>query len=440
MNRTLRFIDYKGIKVSVLELPNTDCFKVIAEHALGAELESLYKKDTGRDVYGISHLIEHLGFKSTRDYSTLELKKLLRDIGVHNASSWHNEVMYHFTSITSHYKDVIKAMVNVVNNDLKSVTEEEFNAEKSVVYNEIKMYEDDKSNMFGFEILPILLNLDKNDTVLGDKEIVLNSTLEDLVKLKSWFLDTPELISYHIEYDPTAICIGEILEELYRVHNSFSFNVDNSIDISKTSLMNKTSIIPNTVVKEVDIEQVLYNKYIPLNDDNDCFLDSLVYRYLLNQPTGHSLYELVRDREGLVYYIALGANLLRGVRFISLKTETSKGNEETLLNTIEESLIKSRDNVNESVFNDLKRSHIIKNNLMHINQTVYTGYRNLKEEHPYTFAKYEHVLSTNIDSITTISMDDLTYDVFKSRVVNMVDSLLDTTKYLVITNSEDIKK
>lgn len=440
MKKRLNYITHRGIKVSILELPDTDYFRVTAEHALGTELEAIFKERTGKEVYGLTHLTEHLGFNSPRDYTTLELKTLIRNKGYYNASTWHDEVTYFFESISENYKDVIKAMVNVVNNDLRNVTDEEFTTERSVVYNEIKMYEDKKPDMFNFGVYSIIAGVEENDTVLGNKDVFITLTQEDLINLKSLFLDTPELLTYHIEYDPTKLSIDVILDELYNIHSSFEFKTDNRVDLKDTTIFNKPVLKTDIIVKEADIEQALYHKVISLKDDNNYFLDLLVYKYLLNQPTGHSLYELVRDREGLAYYIRLGSGILRGVRYTQLNTEVSKDKVTLLLDTIKESLSKSRDGVNENVFNDLKKSHLIRNGLDLIDQRNYALYRSLIDYHRHTYDKYEAIISTDISMLNITAMNDITYEDFKLRVFELVDALLDDSKCLIVSNSEDIKK
>jgi hypothetical protein len=80
-NRT--FIQKKvgNLHFNILNLPNSNFFRFEIVNKFGSNIERLYKDLHNENVYGISHLVEHLSFKSPMDYDTKTLNKLLSSKG-----------------------------------------------------------------------------------------------------------------------------------------------------------------------------------------------------------------------------------------------------------------------------------------------------------------------------------------------------------------------
>ncbi len=91
-NRTFKTIIRNGKKFNLLTLPGTNFFQFRIFNNYGANIERIVKEKTGKNVYGISHLIEHLSFKSTKDYTTDELIKITRNEGACNAGTSHDRI------------------------------------------------------------------------------------------------------------------------------------------------------------------------------------------------------------------------------------------------------------------------------------------------------------------------------------------------------------
>jgi len=71
--KTFKTVTRNGIKFNLLTLPETNFFKIEVINKYGSNVERVIKDKTGKNVYGISHFIEHLAFRSPKDYSTQEL-------------------------------------------------------------------------------------------------------------------------------------------------------------------------------------------------------------------------------------------------------------------------------------------------------------------------------------------------------------------------------
>jgi hypothetical protein len=73
------FID--NARINLLTLPGSNYFKIEIVSYYGANIERVYEKMTGKNVYGISHLIEHLAFKNSKDFTTQELMEISKNEG-----------------------------------------------------------------------------------------------------------------------------------------------------------------------------------------------------------------------------------------------------------------------------------------------------------------------------------------------------------------------
>ena len=65
-----KFTTDDGFTFSVVEIPNSGMFQYELATDTGADIERTFLNKTGRWVFGISHLIEHLSFKNTQTIVT----------------------------------------------------------------------------------------------------------------------------------------------------------------------------------------------------------------------------------------------------------------------------------------------------------------------------------------------------------------------------------
>ncbi|MBT5491050.1 insulinase family protein, partial [bacterium] len=220
MNKTFKTKQYKNLNFQLLALPDTNYFKIEVVNKLGADAERTYLKKTGENIFGLSHLVEHLSFKTSKDYSTEELLKLLKSEGIFNASTDFDRINYFFETSMDKLNLGTKLIFNCALNTLLKVSQEDFETEKLVVTNEIKRYFDDDQTMFHLSIPSSLLDLDKNDNILGSPETIKEVTLKQSQSLKSFFLNEGENF-FNITYDPTILTELEVLEAVYSEYIKF---------------------------------------------------------------------------------------------------------------------------------------------------------------------------------------------------------------------------
>ena len=192
MKRTFKTKKIAGKNYNILALPGTNFFKFEIVNMYGSIVERIYQDRTGRNVYGLSHLVEHLSFRATKDYSSKELLSLINSEGVYNASTDTTRINYFFQTTMDRASLGINLVSNYALNDLTRISQEEFDIEKKVVYNEAKRYADDDQTMFAFNLYPRINELHPEDNVIGIPETIDTFSLEDAIALKSIFLQNQE--------------------------------------------------------------------------------------------------------------------------------------------------------------------------------------------------------------------------------------------------------
>jgi len=98
--------------------------------------------DENENTRGIAHLTEHLVFKGTATRDKNELMREIQDYGGEiNAATTEMYTYFYSTILKEYWKTVLEIVSDIVWNN--TIPEEEFELEKSVVIEELKMYDDD---------------------------------------------------------------------------------------------------------------------------------------------------------------------------------------------------------------------------------------------------------------------------------------------------------
>lgn len=100
--------------------------------------------DEPDDKLGIAHLTEHLVFKGTMNR---EAKSIFTEIeqlgGSMNAYTTEDHTVFYVTILKEHWKEALDVLSDIIWNN--TIPEEEFDRERNVVLEELKMYHDDGS-------------------------------------------------------------------------------------------------------------------------------------------------------------------------------------------------------------------------------------------------------------------------------------------------------
>lgn len=382
-----------NIVYNFLDLPGTNYFKFEIVNNMGSTIEKYYKNKYGKEIYGLSHLVEHLSFKSPKDYSSEELMTILNTEGTYNASTNYDKINYWFKTTSENAENAIKIVCNIAFNNLSKITLEEFDIEKKVVLNEIKMYNDDNQTMFFFDSLPELCGYEYADTVLGTVDIINNVTLQDAINLKDIFLQNDDVV-YNITYDSKIISQEEILQFIKNEKNSHI--ILNQIDAC--IIADYMSYIKYPKNGEFKIKNNSKQSIIRL--DFDIVFNGIISRacneYLLRYST-FSLDNIIREKHGLTYSVNLYDYKHEDKIITTFNADVSKGDEDLLISLFKESLDKTIEFWNEDNFNEFKKVRKLKEQMSLFDINNFNGWHNISNINENIFYKIKHILEKDLD-------------------------------------------
>ena len=368
-NKTFKTVKKNGKQFNLLALPKNNFFKFEIINLYGSNIERVIEKKTGKNLYGISHFIEHLSFKSTKDFTSDELMNIGKNEGVFNASTNHDRINYWFKTTMDNMDLAIKFVCNVSQNDLIKVEQKEYDTEKDVVYNEAKRAMDDHQQMFYRNAQSKLLNNHKEDTVIGTPQTIDGFTLADAIAIKNIFLSHDQYI-YNITYDSALMSEDEIIEKIEKELLRFEVTSVSSFDINDEDYKRGLKFPKNVELKvESELKQAMTSLTIDAIDNNIVTDASL--NYLARLAPESSLTEMIREKNGLTYGLYFYTNVFSYKPYISFASDVTVGNETKLMELFKESINLSADNFDREKYNKYMKTVKLKRTMSNLNLTAH---------------------------------------------------------------------
>ncbi len=139
-------------------------------------------RDETPEVGGVSHFLEHMVFKGTPNRSAAEVNLELDEMGSSsNARTSEESTIYYATVLPEFQTQVVELLSDIMRPSLRP---EDFETEKQVIIEEIKMY-DDQPPYGGYEriMAEFFGNHPLGQSVLGTVETVSALTPESMMEL-----------------------------------------------------------------------------------------------------------------------------------------------------------------------------------------------------------------------------------------------------------------
>jgi len=97
-------------------------------------------RDESAEVAGVSHFLEHMVFKGTPRRDALAVNRDFDRVGAkHNAQTSEEDTFYHVTALPEYLPRAFEVLADILRPSLR---EDDFETEKKVIIEEIKMYQD----------------------------------------------------------------------------------------------------------------------------------------------------------------------------------------------------------------------------------------------------------------------------------------------------------
>lgn len=274
--------------------------KVIAEYipyvnsiSMGVWIRSGSRYENSQNN-GVSHFIEHMLFKGTKNRSAKRIAEEIEEVGGQiNAFTGKEATCFYVKLLDEHIGIGIDVLSDMLLNS--NFSEDDIQREKGVIQEEINMYEDSPEDL----VVDILsLGTWGKDTlaypILGTEKTV-NSFNREIVLDYFSNIYTPNNIVISIAGNYNEKEIIKILEDKF---GSYSSEKNNILSVSKPAINNEV------IIRKKDIEQIhvtLSFKGIELG--NDRLYTLLALNNYFGGGTSSRLFQSLREEKGYVYTI-----------------------------------------------------------------------------------------------------------------------------------------
>jgi predicted Zn-dependent peptidase len=414
LKKTFQTIISEGKKFNFLALPASNYFKIEIVNHIGSNIERVYESLSGKNVYGLSHLVEHLAFKSSKDFTTEEILNMGKNSGSYNAGTTYDYIDYFFETTSENNELAIKYVFNVAYNDLKNISDEEFASEKNVVYNEAKRYADDDQTMFYYKAGAVAAGYHDEDYVIGIPETIATFCLEDAINIKNLFLQNQN-ITFNICYDPTRLSQEEIINKISMQLKRFEpvelgqYQLDATLYKSMLKFPRSGKFLIDS-----QAEQAMNMFMIPLQAD--AITSDFVSKYLESFADKTSLNDVIREQNGLTYGIEAFLETFSHRPYLLISCDVSMEEEEKFIRLFRESINNSVDNFNQEAYEKFIDAARLKRILAHVNLIRYEAFFQLDKIDSTCLEPYRDTLLEDVDEAYAKMYQLISFEVMQKNL------------------------
>ena len=278
---------------------------------------------------GVSHFIEHMLFKGTTNRTSKELAREIDNLGgVINAFTSKECTCFYVKLLDEHINIGIDVLSDMILNS--RFDELDIKKEKSVILEELKMYEDSPDDLV-YDLL--LENIYKDHSlgmnILGDRQSLKNLKRESILDFyNEYYVPNNSIIS---------ICGNFKFEEIVKqIEEKFKTWQPKSVDTTTT----KPNFNPCIVKKNKDIEQVnlaINLDAIPMTNNREVYALSVVNN-VFGGSISSRLFQKIREEKGLAYSIYSSQTLYEDCGELGIFASTSTENIQEVYKSILEEI------------------------------------------------------------------------------------------------------
>ena len=254
------------------------------------------------EISGVSHFIEHMLFKGTRNRTSKQIASEIDNLGGQiNAFTSKECTCYYVKLLDSHIDIGIDVLSDMILNS--KFNEDDLDKERSVIIEELKMYEDSPDDL-AYDLLTE--NIYKNDplgmNIIGTEESLNRLNREKLLDyFNKYYVPNNSVIAISGNFNFDEI-INKI-EEKFKVWKKRDVNVD----------IKKAEFKSCFLTKNKDIEQVnlaMSLEAVPLENDKEVYALAVI-NTVFGGSISSRLFQKIREEKGLVYSIYSSQSLYR---------------------------------------------------------------------------------------------------------------------------------
>ena len=280
-------------------------------------------------ISGVSHFIEHMLFKGTDKRTSKEIASEIDNLGGQiNAFTSKECTCYYVKLLDSHIDIGIDILSDMILNS--KFNEEDINKERSVIIEELKMYEDSPEDL-AYDLL--------TENIYAGDSLGMNiiGTEESLNKL-----DKNEILNYFEKYyvpNNAVIAISgnfEFSEIVKKIEEKFKNweNKDINIELKKAEFKS-CFLTKNKDTEQVNLAMSL--EAVPLENEEEVYALAVI-NTVFGGSISSRLFQKIREEKGLVYSIYSSQSLYRKCGELGIFASMSNEHLEKVYNSIIEEI------------------------------------------------------------------------------------------------------
>lgn len=271
----------------------TEYIPYVKSVSIGIWVEAGSRKET-LENNGVSHFVEHMLFKGTENRTAKEIAESIDNIGGQiNAFTSKECTCYYAKVLDSHIDIAIDVLSDMLFNSL--FDKDEISKEKSVVYEEIKMYEDSPEDLVHDLLSQTIFNQNSLSLpILGTRESLEKLTRESLINyFESFYVPSNTVISIAGNFN-----FNDTIKLIEKYFSKWE-NKKNIVNIYE-----KPIIYHSISKKKKDIEQLHFCLGTEgISQGRDELYALLILNNIFGGSMSSRLFQDIREDKGLVYSI-----------------------------------------------------------------------------------------------------------------------------------------
>lgn len=321
----------------------------LASINIGVNIGSLYEDEK---ELGMSHFVEHMLFKGTKNRSNEQLNRELEFLGGdYNAYTDYISTVYSITCLDEEFEKGIELLSDMVLNS--SFDEKEMKKEKGVVLSEIKSDKDDIED----------LSISRTHEYAFDKSAIRNSIAGTEEHVKGF--KRKQVYDFYKKYYTPDNCVivtvsafsheqmQKIITDLFgkwegKSHKKAEIIKEENKELVKTTY--KSQIEQGTVTYLYAFKEVCEKDKLPLK----------ILSYKLAESSNSILFRELREERGLAYDVYSQMDLDENVNTMNIFTSVREESIDEVIEVIDKAIldIKNKDiNFDEDMLCMMKKTH-----------------------------------------------------------------------------------
>ncbi|MBS7307223.1 MAG: insulinase family protein [Eubacteriales bacterium] len=286
--------------------------------------------DEQSDEAGISHYIEHMVFKGTKNRTAAEIAMDMDAVGASlNAGTSRENTRFYAKVLDKHLPTAIDVISDMLLNP--KFDSKDMELEKGVVCDEILMSQDDPDDLVSQRIQELYYGDDPlSRSVLGSEETVRSFTEQNL-------RDYMERL--YVPNNMVVTCAGNFDQQRLVDEISEIFISQNNRELKKREYGKPKCVRESAVIDRNDLEQTHIELAYPsfgLGDEKRYAL--MAINSLLGGGMSSRLFQNIREKRGLVYSVGSMPVAFVNSGYLALFASTAAKQAETVLNLMLEEM------------------------------------------------------------------------------------------------------